>query len=368
MRTGLALGFVSESPPWHLISPLFPDKVGGRPAWLALKHLPSPNQLQCPYCKLPMVFVLQVYSTIDDRPDCFHRFLYLFMCRNGPCHDPNNIRAPFIVFRSQLSRSNPYYSYEPMETETPSLDLFQSWLQTGNLACAERFNSLCPICGCKGDKSCSQCKRIKYCSKSHQVIHWKESHKALCGAPQDTFPVGPSFDLNSFLLPEFKLCSEPAERSVEHSDESCSSDSAAYETSQDDEEFQALEALARHETDEEARFRKFRDIMSPEPDQVLRLQRGGEPIWLTATPPSVPDCDACGEKRIFEFQVTPQLLQYLKLDKLGEASPDFGSLYIFTCSTSCTLPRTVGTSLSDGPNAEEVIEYQPEVVIRQLVL
>ncbi|KAF5397623.1 Programmed cell death protein 2 [Paragonimus heterotremus] len=369
----LALGFVSESPAWHLVSPLYPDKIGGRPAWLALRHLPSPKQLSCPRCSLPMVFVLQVYSTIDNREDCFHRVLFLFMCRNGTCYNLNTDHnlVPFAVFRSQLARQNPYFSFEPPETECPSLDMVKSWIQNNQLPCAELYTSVCPVCGCQADKSCSKCKRVKYCSKSHQVLHWKDDHRSICGSQVDV-PVGPSFTPNRFLLPEYKLCSEPAVPSADYSeidtDESEPEDvDESFRLLEGSEESDQLESLAKRETKDEARFRRFKQVLSTEPDQVVRLERGGKPLWLSETPPVVADCEACGAKRVFEFQVTPQLLIYLKLDQLGKTSPDFGSLYIFTCSASCPLPRVIKSDGNEGATTSEIVEYQPEVVICQMV-
>lgn len=121
MNSELAIGFATEDCSWHLLSHLFPDKIGGRPAWLALKYLPEPSALKCSICSESMVFVLQVseidfyilkkiYSPISSRDDCFHRFIYLFMCRKGDCHI-NKEHLPFAVFRSQLSRKNDYYRY-----------------------------------------------------------------------------------------------------------------------------------------------------------------------------------------------------------------------------------------------------------------
>lgn len=105
----ISLGFVEQEASWHLDSYLFPDKVGGRPAWLALDHLPS--DLHCPHCHQHMVFLLQLYSPIDDKDDCFHRTLFVFMCKNGKCFLPQEgaKSQPFRVFRSQLPKDDPFY-------------------------------------------------------------------------------------------------------------------------------------------------------------------------------------------------------------------------------------------------------------------
>nr|XP_036876790.1 programmed cell death protein 2 [Manis javanica] len=72
---------------------------------------------------------------------------------------------------------------------------------------------------------------------------------------------------------------------------------------------------------------------------ILRYGRGIAPIWISGEnvpqEKDIPDCP-CGAKRIFEFQVMPQLLGYLKADTLGR-SVDWGVLAIFTCAESCGL-------------------------------
>ncbi|KAA0185546.1 putative pcdc2/rp-8 (Programmed cell death protein 2) [Fasciolopsis buskii] len=139
------------------------------------------------------------------------------MCRNGQCHRSEN-PAPFGVFRSQLARNNAYYSFEPPETEEPTLQQVQSLIYSGRLPCAEKFNPICPICGCLAEKACARCKVVRYCSKAHQIIHWRLEHKQLCSPDSPVLASGgPSFTENEFLLPEYRICSEMAEQ---HSDAS----------------------------------------------------------------------------------------------------------------------------------------------------
>lgn len=62
----VVLGFLEEAEPWRLLSPQFPSKVGGKPAWLSQRGLPSLPGLDCEKCRLPMAFLLQV-SVLEDR-------------------------------------------------------------------------------------------------------------------------------------------------------------------------------------------------------------------------------------------------------------------------------------------------------------
>ncbi len=52
---------------------------------------------------------------------------------------------------------------------------------------------------------------------------------------------------------------------------------------------------------------------------------------------SVPNCSHCGSKRVFEFQVNPQLLNYLGIEESKSvlSSIDWAGLYVYTCSKSC---------------------------------
>lgn len=53
-------------------------------------------------------------------------------------------------------------------------------------------------------------------------------------------------------------------------------------------------------------FNKFIKRVARHPDQVLRYDRGGTPLWITGNSTNiiqVPNCKYCGGERQFEFQV-----------------------------------------------------------------
>ncbi|XP_034964388.1 programmed cell death protein 2 isoform X2 [Zootoca vivipara] len=282
------LGFAEEAAAWRLRSKHFPCKVGGRPAWLGEAGLPGPAELQCGACGEPLAFLLQLYAPRQGRPDAFHRSVFLFGCRRPACYrlagpSPGSLR----VFRNQLPRKNDTYSYDPPREEPPHEEPICANLQ---LKCGTK---LCRVCGCLGSKTCSKCHKAHYCSKDHQVKDWKAGHKLSC------------------------LHSDEAPDSLD-------------ETS--------LEAMAKHETQDDKIFQKFKEKISSEPEQIIRYCRDGEgPLWISAEnipqETDIPNC-LCGSKRVFEFQIMPQLLNHLKVDSLGE-SIDWGTLAIYTCADSC---------------------------------
>lgn len=53
-------------------------------------------------------------------------------------------------------------------------------------------------------------------------------------------------------------------------------------------------------------FNKFTKRIKRHPDQILRYERGGEPLWITDPGDrgtQIPPCQYCNGDRQFEFQV-----------------------------------------------------------------
>lgn len=111
------LGIAEEPEIPEVLQPeFFPSKVGGAPAWLDRRDLPSAEDLRCTAnnhgdpCGRQYAFICQVYApSEDDNPDAFHRTTFVFACRNPLCcGKPGSVKA----FRSQLPRRNDFYPYE----------------------------------------------------------------------------------------------------------------------------------------------------------------------------------------------------------------------------------------------------------------
>ncbi|KAL0983808.1 hypothetical protein UPYG_G00133040 [Umbra pygmaea] len=318
------LGFLEEAEHWQLHSRQFPSKVGGKPAWLSQLEIPTISELTCEKCKLPTVFLLQVYAPIPGHDISFHRTIFVFCCKTPDCYLPNDSRC-LKAFRSQLPRRNNFYPFDPPSDEPSETDLDPCLLSSGI--------KLCKLCGCPGQKTCSRCHAVSYCSKEHQTIDWKLCHKTECckQGPSKAVP-------STYLFPESELVTEPEDQQKdstetveeEQNDPECSTLADGLAETE-------LEDMAMHETQDSKVFQKFKQRISPEPHQVLRYCRGGSPLWVSSkhvpTEKDIPNC-ACGSKRIFEFQVMPQLLNNLKVDS-PDASIDWGTLAVYTCADSC---------------------------------
>lgn len=352
-EVSVTLGFVEKPTNCHsLLRHFFPSKAGGVPAWLDPLNLPSGQSGVCGICAEPMQFLLQLYAPISERESTFHRTLFIFMCTSMSCllqdqHEqwkriPLNPSRSVKVFRSQMPRSNPFYSSEPPRhdgTDKPS----------GVGA------PLCCWCGTwKGEKVCGNCKKAHYCSEKHQVMHWRLSHKSECrkigvlnqisnSSLNKNGNISLEIDTvaSNTLWPEFEIVSE----------DECNFETEASEVSdhttslvckdQMDETYKSM--LDKFEGNDDKRsWASFQERIAKAPEQVLRYCRDAKakPLWpMSSGRPSkadVPKCSYCNGPQCFEFQVLPQLLYYFGV-KNDVDSFDWASIVVYTCMNSCEL-------------------------------
>lgn len=310
------LGFAEPVEPWRLESRMFPSKIGGKPAWLSLKNLPTPEELLCSVCGKPMIFLCQVYAPYEEDARNFHRTIFIFTCRSADCCRSNSAEN-FKVFRSSLERQNEFYPFEPPNEEPDD-----------NFDIGQKIE-LCSVCGCFGNKRCSKCKVVAYCGRDHQVFDWKENHKNTCGQIEN--------HRSKLVFSEYEIVIE----TEENKDEKSVNESIEIE------KFKLLETEGRTGTlkdvseselqehaqvDADKAFLHFKKKVSDSPDQILRYSRGGSPLYIADEPKPliIPKCENCGSDRQFEFQIMPQLLSVL-----GEHSLDWGVLLVYTCKASC---------------------------------
>uniref|UniRef100_A0A182ILC0 Uncharacterized protein n=1 Tax=Anopheles atroparvus TaxID=41427 RepID=A0A182ILC0_ANOAO len=329
--TPVDLGFLETSEPWLLTNKFFRSKVGGKPAWLELKNLPKPDELQCEQCKEPLTFLCQVYAPAEENETSFHRTLFVFVCATAACNQSATPEARSIkVLRSQLARQNEFYDYDPPD-ETAESPAIKSPVP------------LCVVCGCHGPKLCSRCKSVNYCSSSHQRRDWKAGHKAVCSEEGVTRQTTQTAEASLILLPQFEIITEPEEyesKAKLSEEEIEKRQMEEYEQLKHEGKVGTLDDLPEAELDqysadqvEDKTFDKFKARIAADPDQVLRYERRGKPLWLSpVVPKEIPSCSQCTGPRVFEFQIMPQLLNSLANDSL-----DWGTLVCYTCERSCNI-------------------------------
>ncbi|GAV06557.1 hypothetical protein RvY_16523 [Ramazzottius varieornatus] len=340
---GVELGYAEDSPAWKLHRRYFPSKIGGFPAWLDLHSLPLPSDLQCGSCSQPMSYLLQVYAAHDGDPAGFHRTTFVFVCRKSACMKPGN--SPAVrVMRCCLPRNNSFYSSEP-----PAYD--------EKLGDPVISHPLCAVCGCLGPNTCSSCKKSFYCSRAHQMLAWKSGHKEECAGIKDDEAVLKGKNMETAaIFSEYELVVEPEELEGKKEEKTEDEKMLEYQkllmnnaptlndTSADElDPFYA--SAAKDKT-----FRAFQKRVKQNPEQVLRYDRGGVPLLLSDKHvpgkgvKNVSRC-SCGAPRTFEYQIMPQILNYLDQEESLTEGLDFGTILVYTCSRNCH---------------SESIKYQPE--------
>ncbi|XP_061450374.1 programmed cell death protein 2-like isoform X2 [Rhineura floridana] len=119
--------------------------------------------------------------------------------------------------------------------------------------------------------------------------------------------------------------------------ESCTSDGC-------DEKYEKSDVEKRDQV-----FLKFMKRISLCREQILRYSWGGQPLFITCPSTdirtTVPPCNNCKSKRIFEFQLMPTLVSMLKTRDEG-VSVEFATALGYTCEKSC-WPADQKTALEE---------------------
>jgi pre-rRNA-processing protein TSR4 len=391
VETAVQLGFTSDAINELFANPNWRDwdggKVGGKPVWLDPLHIPPPERLRCQYCDMPMTFLLQLYCPLDEFEGAFHRALYVFICRKKKCVDSGSMKC----FRCQLPKANEFYPFNP--------DAVASEFTSSKIE-ALKSRHLCELCGCRAPHICSNCKSAHYCSREHQKSHWR-LHKLTCGKSDSELPTAQSSasllkDV-PLLFPEYDIevseeilrdrkddaldeavlkaniwdnATEPdVEGGSDDEDDDAALTQSDYNKALGNEASDPLytkfcERVRRGGGNQILRYCRWDDEEGP-----LQMSSTSKPIVIStnstasasasATAESCLSCPRCGAECKFEFQIMPQLLHYLRVDKKTKLF-DAGKL-----KAAAALSATEGAADGQKPaelpaEIENVIENKAE--------
>nr|CCA23319.1 conserved hypothetical protein [Albugo laibachii Nc14]CCA24345.1 conserved hypothetical protein [Albugo laibachii Nc14] len=161
-----------------------------------------------------------------------------------------------------------------------------------------------------------------------------ELEKKASQIPSDRFP--------SFLLEVIEEPFESREDDFSHEKELYEN----YINSQSESSIQGSDAKTLHSEVYEAtptekrHFMRFQERIKRCPQQCLRYDYDGEPLWPTPIPSSfeITKCK-CGRERKFECQLMPTILYVMGVDKNGRSGMDWLSLLVYSCPESCDKSR-----------------------------
>jgi len=81
-------------------------------------------------------------------------------------------------------------------------------------------------------------------------------------------------------------------------------------------------------------FYRFQQKIRYAPDQIIRYDWSGNPLILTKNDRNITrKCRYCQSTCIFEFQLMPALVNFLRID--NQIGLEFGTVFVYTCSANC---------------------------------
>lgn len=315
------------------------------PSWLDPKDIPTNAPLRCTICQRRNIeegqgggdgtllrFLCQIYSPADaetGNKNAFHRSLYVFCCPHPICSSAENAHESVVVLRGQLPKKNDFYPSDGEEEDDGS------WVQHKS---ATWEVNLCAICGQLASGRCPRANEW-FCCKGHQ----KSYHRALKKG---------QLDLSPYIYTESELVVEEEPQEEKNSagndtDGKVGDDmnqSSIFDDGEVDESDELLEQsdlnamtgigagtddpttlefytrIGRADGDVKAQcLRYIRWVDTEENDDDLEQSNG--PLWVSSmhqpSKDDIPCCEHCGALRNFEFQIMPQMVNFVKNDSNG---------------------------------------------------
>jgi len=435
------LGFIPSGTiePWKLHRAFFKSKIGGFPAWLNPDRTPNVN---CDNCNSSMVLLLQLYAPREEfysyhrtifvficrDVECHQEYKYEVQKVDDierkireSCTISNNgatsristtsveneepvktaLKLPYKVFRCQLPQKNMFYEMIPSKN-------YENDRSVVNKADQKLASDFCFNCGQTAKSRCSKCKLVAYCCKNCQSIHWKTMHKSKCisAKPNKSKSKNNNIKKSNYVYPssqstwsynEMEIIVEPEPKidkaqnqkeldklnkklMKEHENELKSEEVDATVTNNNlkiDKYFLKFQNRLNRDSEQILRYYEFYDqrcelkVSKAQADESKRFShRTGTKI--------VPPCPHCKGDRSLEFQIMPQILNYIKPEKNPltnntqnskkskkitasdlEKMIDFGVLNVYTCDKNCDYIKSGYEVNETNYSEEQILRYFP---------
>ena len=313
--------------------------IGGR----ELISLPGSQFTQSPLCNicdLQLILIVQLYWPLHS--SSYDRIIHVFACRNSSCWNQSD---SWKVFRS-LANDETFLTTDSTKMECKPMFEVSDWddepdnAELGDLSScpmegADAANFLpTELEGLSLEPRKGNCLQLEKGLSSYMLEYFEAS----CLSPM------PADNTHEMLLYNEYMMNDQSETNAN-----------------------AIDDLEETVVFSDKTSEKFYTEINLFPSQVIRYQRGGAPLWtcdkFAQDLGLVPNCEVCGGKRTFEFQLLPTLVESLRIE--GQKSPavEFGSVFVFTCTANCWESK--GSSLraefafvQPDPDVHSLLESQ----------
>ena len=308
------LGFAEVPRKGDLDLENFPSKIGGLPVWL----LPLSNNIDESFficsCGENLSFLLQLYSPLEDKNNCYHRMLYVFFCQK--CWKKKDLVK---VIRMNLPEKSTYYDGEEILNkkqivENEMVKKINEKLK--NLLLDEYFISTAP--------------EKKEASKLYFDFYNSAEEKSIT-SNDNSLNQGKYDEEDELIINNAKEEKEYDDMVKKYLKENPDANLEKIEDVSDDEK----ESDKIIDSNQDIIMNLFTNVVNYDKKQIIRYYRNNYyPLWFTQEKMlSVKNtkCRNCGGNVVFEFQIMPHL--FLIQPKI--AFNDIGTIVIYTCKKCC---------------------------------
>ncbi|KAI9493103.1 programmed cell death protein 2 [Zychaea mexicana] len=356
------LGFPDGSIDAEQDSDAYATKIGGVPNWLQSDHAPPLKFLLCGVCKRPMYLIFQGYVPLAA--SIYHRVIYVWACNRRLCMRKE---GSFSVVRSHLVdpeylAANRRKEEEKRKKEQQKLEQQQRAAQPfGAFQLGDLWGSGTPSFSEAATKATDTTKTNAPATASvaSDDLTTSLENLTVVDTPQEQLPIvnfpGEYLWITEENLDNYDAMGIDMERYREYLDLQNSLLEATEEAT--GEESWSGETYEKQQLPRgvDKQFKKFAERVQLQPSQCVRYQWGGTPLLYHQLQGQQQQqlggrCSQCGNPRIFELQLMPNILSLLPTSEYASADlPDdakkgvnswdigmeFGTILVFVCGKDC---------------------------------
>ena len=312
------LGFAEQPRKGDFDLKNFPSKIGGLPVWL----LPLSNNIDESFficsCGDYLSFLLQLYSPLEEKNNCFHRMIYVFFCKK--CWKKKDLVK---VLRINLPEKSSYYDGEEI------LDLNKIINDEKTQQINEKLKNFI-----LEEYFISTAQEKKEASKLYLNFYSNAEEKSITSSDSsnNNLKDKDNEEEEEIIFNNIKEEKEYDDMLKNYLKENPGANIEKIEE-ESDEEKENDKIIDSSNSD--IILSLFTKVVNYDKKQVIRYYRNNfYPLWFTQEKmltTKKTKCTNCGGDVVFEFQIMP----YLFLIEPKIAFNDIGTIVIYTCKNCC---------------------------------
>ena len=292
----------------------FPSKIGGLPVWLMPLSKNIPESFFTCSCGEDLSFLLQLYSPLEDKPNSFHRMLYIFFCQK--CWRKKDLVK---VLRINLPEESSYYNGEEI------LDINKIINDELTKKINEKLKKFT-----LEEYFISTAQEKKEASKIYLDFYSNAEEKSINSSDS-------SYNKQDIEEDEIVFNNVKEEKEYDNMVQNYLKENPGENINKVEEESDDEKENDKmiDSSNNDIILNIFTRVTNYDKKQIIRFYRNNfYPLWFTQEKMLTTKntkCTNCGGDVVFEFQIMP----YLFLIEPKIAFNDIGTIVIYTCKNCC---------------------------------